>query len=276
MDPLIITVAGVGAELTREQQPNLPLSPEEIARDAAKCAEEGASIYHLHVRDPEGLPTMAVETFRAVRDGIVQETDLIVQFSSGGAAGDDEESRIAPLDLRPEMASLTTGTVNFGEEVFWNPFPLVTRFYRRMRELGIAPEFEIFEPGMIASADRIYDEHGDGHHRHYNFVLGVPGGMPAWPDALDFLASHLPSGVSWSSTGIGRSHLPVATAAIARGGHVRTGFEDVRFFRPGELAESNVQLIGRVADMARAQGRSVATPEEARQILGLPGSTLSP
>lgn len=275
MDPLIITVAGVGAELTREQQPNLPLTPREIARDAAECAAAGASIYHLHVRGGAGLPTMEVGAYRAAMEAIAGETNLIVQLSSGGAAGDDEVIRIAPLELRPEMASLTTGSVNFGEEVFWNPLPLVTRFYKRMRELGIVPEFEIFEPGMIEAADRIYGEHGDGHHRHYNFVLGVPGGMPAWPDAVDFLASHLPPGSSWSSTGIGRAHLPVATAAISRGGHVRTGFEDVRFFAPGELAESNAQLIRRVAETAAAQGRSVATPEEAREMLGLPSGTLN-
>ncbi len=269
MDPLIITVAGIGAELTREQQPNLPLSPDEIASDAADCAEAGASIYHLHVRDHEGRPTMQVDRFRAAMEAIRSQTDLIVQFTSGGAVSDDEEARIAPLELRPEMASLTTGTVNFGEEVFWNPFSLVTRFYMRMQQLEIVPEFEIFEAGMIASAERLYVEHGDGHHRHYDFVLGVPGGMPAWPDALDFLASHLPAGASWSCTGIGRAHLPVATAAIAGGGHVRTGFEDVRFVAPGELAASNGQLIRRVAEMARTQGRPIASREQTRQLLGV-------
>ena len=269
MDPLIITVAGIGAELTREQQPNLPVSADEIARDAEECAEAGASIYHLHVRDAEGRPTMEVGAYEAALEALRARTDLIVQFSSGGAVSDDEASRIAPLGLRPEMASLTTGTVNFGDEVFYNPMPLVARFYKRMRELGILPEFEIFEPGMMEAARRIYDEHGDGHHRHFDFVLGVPGAMPAWPDAVDFLSSHLPAGSSWSSTGIGKAHLPVATATIARGGHVRTGFEDVRFVAPGELATSNAQLISRVANMAGAEGRSVATPDEARHLLGI-------
>jgi 3-keto-5-aminohexanoate cleavage enzyme len=269
MEPLIITVAGIGAELTREQQPSLPISAQEIGRDAADCAEAGASIYHLHVRDSEGRPTMDLGSFRDAMDAIRAETDLIVQFTSGGAVGDDEDSRIAPLDLVPEMASLTTGSVNFGDGVFWNPPGLVTRLYERMRSLGILPEFEIFDAGMVAAADRLYEEHGDGHHRHYDFVLGVPGGMPAWPDAVDFLKSHLPMGATWSSTGIGRSHFAVAAGAIARGGHVRTGFEDVRYVGPGELATSNAQLVRRIADLASDRGRPLASPHHARELLRL-------
>jgi 3-keto-5-aminohexanoate cleavage enzyme len=266
--PLIITVAGIGAELTREQQPNLPLTPDEIAADARSCAEAGASIYHLHVRDGEGNPTMDVAVYRAAHDAIKVSTDLIVQFSSGGAVTDRADDRIAPLELGPEMATLTTGTVNFGDEIFSNPLPLVARFYKRMRELGILPEFEIFEPGMIATADRLYEELGDGHHRHYDFVLGVPGGMPAWDDAVDFLAAHIPPEATWSATGIGKAHLPVAAKCIALGGHVRTGFEDVRWFEPGRLAASNAELVERVVEMAAAGGRSIATPEETRSLLG--------
>lgn len=212
---------------------------------------------------------MDVETFRAAHDAIRARTDLIVQFSSGGAVSDTADARIAPLELRPEMASLTTGTVNFGEEVFFNPLPLIRRFYSRMRELQIVPEFEIFEPGMIATAAGLYEELGDGHHRHYDFVLGVPGAMPAWPDAVDYLGAHLPDGATFSATGIGRAYLPVAEAAIARGGRVRTGFEDVRYVAPGELARSNAQLVEMIAEMAGGAGREVATPREARSILGV-------
>jgi 3-keto-5-aminohexanoate cleavage enzyme len=269
LQPLIITVAGIGAELTRAEQPNLPLTPDEIATDAAGCAASGASIYHLHVRDEAGEPTMDVETYRVTRDAIAARTDLVVQFSSGGAVSDDERTRSAPLELRPEMATLTTGSVNFGDEVFWNPLPLVTRLYERMRSLEIVPEFEIFEPGMIATAHRIYEEHGSDHHRHYDFVLGVPGAMPAWADAVDYLAGHLPDDATWSATGIGRAHLPVAEAAIRLGGHVRTGFEDVLWFARGELATSNVQLVDRVVSMAHESGREIASPDQARGILGL-------
>lgn len=269
MEPIIITAAGVGAELTRDDQPNLPLTASEIAADAAACREAGATIYHLHVRDPAGRPTMDVSAYRAALDAIKAASDVIVQFSSGGSVHDDEEARIAPLDLRPEMASLTTGTVNFGDEVFLNPRPLVDRFYRRMRELGILPEFEIFDSGMLAAADRLYQDHGDGHHRHYDFVLGVPGGMPAWSDSIDFLAGHLPPDATWSATGIGSANLIVAAAAIERGGHVRTGMEDVRWYEKGVLAASNAQLVERVAEMARDFGRTIATTSDTRTLLGL-------
>ncbi|MEA2497845.1 MAG: 3-keto-5-aminohexanoate cleavage enzyme [Actinomycetota bacterium] len=269
MQPLIITVAGVGAELTPVQQPNLPVTPERLAEDARACEEAGASIYHLHVRDERGEPTMDVETFRAARDAIKGSSNLIVQFTSGGAVGDPDDARLAPLELRPDMASLTTGTVNFGDAVFWNPPDLIERLYKKMRALSILPEFEIFEPGMIATADRLHDDLGDGHHRHYDFVLGVPGAMPAWEDSVEFLARHLPPGSTWSATGIGRAHLPVARAAISLGGHVRTGFEDVLYIGPGERAESNRHLIERVAEIGRAAGRDIATPEVARNLLDL-------
>lgn len=269
MDPLIVTVAGVGAELTTEQQPRLPITPEDLARDAAECEAAGASIYHLHVRDSAGRPTMDVDAFRSGMDAIRSASDLIVQFTSGGAVTDTEEARIAPLALRPEMASLTTGSVNFGDDVFLNPGPLVSRFYQRMRSLGIVPEFEIFEAGMIATAERVYAELGDGHHRHYDFVLGVPGALPPWDDAIAFLSAHLPPGATWSATGLGRHFRAVASTAIRAGGHVRTGFEDVRFVAAGEPATSNAQLVEIVVGLARDHGREVATASQAREVLGV-------
>lgn len=269
MDPLVVTVAAVGAELTLDDQPNLPVTPELLARDAAECAAAGASIYHLHVRDDEGRPTMSVDRFRAARAAIEQASDLVVQFTTGGAVTDPIEARLAPLDLAPEMATLTTGTVNFGDDVFSNPVPLVTRLYRRMIEQGVTPEYEIFDAGMIATAVRLRAELGAEHHAHFDFVLGVPGALPAWEDALPFLVSHLPEGGTWSATGIGRAHLPVAEQTIALGGHVRTGFEDVVYYAKGVKARSNAQLVERVAEMARSAGREVATPAIAREMLGL-------
>ncbi|MBA2425702.1 MAG: 3-keto-5-aminohexanoate cleavage protein [Actinobacteria bacterium] len=269
MDPLIITVAAVGAELIRDQQPALPLTPDEIGRDALECERAGASIYHLHVRDASGNPTMDVGAFEAALDAIRSQTELIVQFTSGGAVGDDADARAAPLRLRPEMATLTTGSVNFGEGVFLNPLPLVRRLYARMRALGIVPEFEIFEAGMIANALLVTEEHGVDHHLHFDFVLGVAGALPAWDGVIDFLSARLPPGATWSATGIGRSHLAVTGAAIAKGGHVRTGLEDTRYFAPGVLASSNAQLVARVADLAGQARRGVAGPAEARRVLGL-------
>lgn len=271
MDPLIITVAGIGAEVTPEQQPNLPITPDEIGEDAAACRAAGASIYHLHVRDPSGSPTMDVATFQAAFDAIRSATDLVVQFTSGGAVTDSEEARIAPLRLKPDMASLTTGTVNFGDEVFFNPVPLVRRFYSRMIDLGVVPEFEIFEGGMVATAVRLYEELSATHHQHFDFVLGVPGALPASPEGISFLQGLLPPGSTWSATGIGRAHPLVANEAVARGGHVRTGFEDVRYIEPGRRADFNAQLVERVAELARGAGREVADPEKTRNLLGLRG-----
>lgn len=269
MDPLVVTVAAVGAELTLDDQPNLPVTPELLAKDAAECAAAGASIYHLHVRDEHARPTMSVDRFRAARAAIEDATDLIVQFTTGGAVTDREEARLAPLDLAPEMATLTTGTVNFGDDVFHNPVPLVGRLYRRMIDNGVTPEYEIFDAAMIATARRLRDDLGVAHHAHFDFVLGVPGALPAWDDALPFLAGHLPDGATWSATGIGRAHLAVAEQTIALGGHVRTGFEDVVYYAKGERAASNAQLVERVVRMAKDAGRAVAAPSTAREMLGL-------
>ena len=275
MLPLIITVAAVGAELTRAQQPNLPLTPEELARDAQECRAAGAAIYHLHVRDEDGQPTMDADTFRAARDAIAAATDMIVQFTTGGAVSDGADARVAPLSLGPEMATLTTGSVNFGDEIFSNPGPLIDRLYTEMRARGTLPEFEIFDAGMIANARTVYERHGEDHHRHFDLVLGVPGALPWGPGVIPFLVGLLPPASTWSATGIGRAHLPVAEEAIALGGHVRTGFEDVRYYEAGRLAVSNAELVERVVSMARAAGRSIAGPQGAREIFGLSGTLSS-
>lgn len=250
------------------------MTAEQLARDAAACRAAGASIYHLHVRDVSGSPTMDVETFRAAHEAITSATDLIVQFTTGGAVGDDADARVAPLALGPEMATLTTGSVNFGDDVFLNPAPLIDRLYAEMRARGTLPEFEIFDAAMIANAGIVYERHGGDHHRHYDLVLGVPGALPWTPGVIAVLVGMLPPDATWSATGIGRAHLPVAEETIALGGHVRTGFEDVRYYEPGRPADSNSELVERVVRMAEGAGRRIATPDETREILRL-GGTLS-
>jgi 3-keto-5-aminohexanoate cleavage enzyme len=273
MEPLVITVAPVGGELTREQQPNLPLAPEEIAEEVARCREAGASIVHLHCRDEAGNPTQDREHFARAVDEIRRAApDVIIQTSTGGSVGMTEDERSQPLDLKPEMATLTTGTVNFGDEVFENPFPLVERFFLRMEELGIQPEFEVFDTGMVETARRLIREHDAGDtHRHFDFVLGVSGGMAGTAQAVVHLASILPPGATWTATGIGRAHLPVALTALAMGGHLRTGFEDTIYYAKGRLAESNAELIARLARVAAETGREVAAPDQAREIVGIMG-----
>lgn len=270
MEKLIITVAGVGAETTREAQPNLPVTPREIGEDAARCAEAGASIYHLHVRDPEGRPTQSREVFAAAIEEIRKRTDIIIQTSTGGAMGMTADERLQPLELNPEMASLTTGTANFGEDVFFNDARLIREFYQRMLARGVRPEFEIFEVGQIDNALRVVKEFGPpGPLMHWDFVLGVPGSMSGEPRNLVFLVDRIPEGSTWTCTGIGRWHMPVTMTALALGGNVRLGFEDNIFYTKGVKAESNAQLVARVARIAREWGRECATPEEARQILRL-------
>lgn len=279
MEPLIITVAAVGAELTIEQQPNLPVTPEALARDAAECAQAGASIYHLHVRDDDGNPTMEVSRFAEALAAIRDATDLVVQFTTGGAIGDPDEARIAPLTLAPEMATLTTGSVNFGDDVFLNPALLVERLYLEMASQRVLPEYEIFDSAMVGTANSLYEKHGFDHHRHFDFVLGVPGALAPGPGVLPFLMGLLPAGATWSATGIGRAHRPVMDETIERGGHVRTGFEDVRYLEPGRLAASNAELIESVAAAARVAGRELATPDVVRRRFGLaspPRGTLAP
>ena len=269
----MITVAPVGGELSREQQPSLPLAPDEIAEEVARCREAGASMVHLHVRDQAGAPTQSMESFDDAMEAIRRAApDIVIQPSTGGSVGMTEDERSQPLELKPEMATLTTGTVNFGDEVFANPYPLVERFFLRMRDLGVQPEFEVFDTGMVETAKRLTAVHDpEPRHQHYDLVLGVPGGMAGTPDAVLYMARSLPPGATWSATGIGRAHLPVTLTALALGGNVRTGFEDTIYYERGRLAASNEELIARVARLAREIGREIATPDQAREIVGIGG-----
>jgi 3-keto-5-aminohexanoate cleavage enzyme len=271
VDKLIITVAGVGAETTRAAQPNLPVSAAEIGEDAARCRDAGAAVYHLHVRRPDGSPTQDREVFASAIEEIRKRTDVIVQASTGGAMGMTADERLQPLELSPEMASLTTGTANFGNEVFFNDSALMRQFYTRMQALGVRPEFEIFEAGQIDNALRLVKQLGPaGPLMHWDFVLGVPGSMSGEPRNLTFLVDRIPAeGSTWTATGIGRWHLPVTMTSLALGGNVRLGFEDNIYYHRGALAESNAQLVARVARLAAEWGRGCATPDEARTILHL-------
>jgi 3-keto-5-aminohexanoate cleavage enzyme len=270
VDKLIITVAGVGAETTKEAQPALPVSAEEIGADAARCREAGASMYHLHVRRADGSPTQDKGVFAPAIAEIRKRTDIIIQTSTGGAMGMTADERLQPLELDPEMASLTTGTANFGDDVFFNDTALMTEFYQRMQKKGVRPEFEIFEAGQIDNALKLVKKFGPaGPLMHWDFVLGVPGSMSGEPRNLMFLVDQVPPGSTWTCTGIGRWHMPMTMTALALGGNVRLGFEDNVFYHKGVLAEGNAALVGRVARLAKEWDRETATPDEARQILKL-------
>lgn len=271
MDKLIITCALCGAETSRQDNPNLPISPLELAEDALKAYEAGASIIHLHVRAEDGSPSMKPALFKEAMELIKERCPVIVQFSTGGAVGMPLEERIAPLELRPEMATLTTGTVNFGDDVFYNPPEFLSAFAQKMGELGIKPEIEIFESGMIKNALYLVKKGLLEEPLHFDFVMGVPGGIPASIRDLTYLIYSLPPGATWTVAGVGRHEAALGAMAIAAGGHVRVGFEDNVFYHRGQLAESNAQLVARVARIANELGRAVATPDEARAILQIQG-----
>ncbi len=269
MDKLIITAALTGAEVTREQQPALPITPEEIGIAAAKCAEAGASIVHVHARNPDGSPTQNKEVYRQIIAEVKKRCDVIVQVSTGGAVGMTPQERFAPVSLRPEMATLSMGSVNFGGDVFINHPADIELFAREMQAQGVKTELEIFDTGMLATAKRWLAKGLLSSPAHIDLVLGVPGGMPGTPQALMYLLSELPTDATWTVTGIGAAQLPMATLGVMLGGHVRVGFEDNVYYRKGELAVSNAQLVERVVRIARELERGVAEPQEAREILDL-------
>jgi 3-keto-5-aminohexanoate cleavage enzyme len=270
MEKLIITVAPTGNVPTKDMNPHLPVTPEEIAETAVRCRDAGASLIHIHARDGEGKPTLDPEVFGRIHRLVSERTDLIVQISTGGRAGMDPGARAAAVrQIGPEMASLTTGSMNFPDRVYENPFDVVELLAAAMKQVGTKPEMEIFEPGMIANAVGLADKGLATPPLHFDFVLGSRGSLPASAKNLLFLSESIPQGSTWTVAGIGRWQLPMAVLAIVMGGHVRVGLEDNIYYRKGELA-ANEQLVARVARIATELGRAVATPNEARRILGLP------
>lgn len=268
MDPLIITVAAVGAELTPEQTPHLPITPAQLAETAALCERAGAAMIHVHCRNDDGANTSDVERFDAAMVAIRARSALIVQFTTGGAIGMTVAERAGPLRLRPDMATLTCGTVNFGNDVFENSFPTMRGILAEMRRYGVQPELEIFDAGHVGNAKRLAAEGLLTFPAHVDFVLGVPGALDAHVRNLVYLVDALPPGCTWSVAGVGRDQLPLATVAIAMGGHVRVGLEDNIYYSKGRLAR-NDELVARVARIAGELGRPVAGPAEARQLLRL-------
>ena len=269
MDPLIITVAPVGAELTPDQTPNLAVTPAQLGAVARGIRAAGASLIHVHCRNDDGTNTHDIGRFRAAYEAIRRESDLIVQFSTGGAIGMTPEERAEPLELGPEMATLTCGTVNFGDDVFENSFPIMRGILAAMARYDVMPELEIFDLGHIANAKRLAAEGLLAFPAHADFVLGVPGALEATVENLVACVSALPTGCSWTVAGIGRQQLPLATVAIAMGGHVRVGLEDNIYYSKGRLA-TNEELVARVVRVANELGRPVATPAQARRMLRLP------
>jgi 3-keto-5-aminohexanoate cleavage enzyme len=271
MEKLIITAAICGAEVTKEHNPNVPYTVEEIAIEAEKAYKAGASIIHLHVRKDDGTPTQDKERFKACMEAIKERCpDAIVQPSTGGAVGMSNAERVQPVDLRPEMATLDAGTCNFGgDDVFVNTENTIKEFGQKMIEFGVKPEIEVFDKGMVDMAIRLQKKGFIKTPMHFNFVMGVNGGITATPRDLVFMAGSIPEGSTYTVSGIGRSEFQMAAMAIIMGGHVRVGFEDNVYIEKGIPAKSNAELVERVVRIAKELGRPIATPKETREILGL-------
>jgi 3-keto-5-aminohexanoate cleavage enzyme len=270
-DGTLITVAPTGAESAKADVPALPVSVGEVAATARDCQAVGASVIHLHIRDEQTLPTLDLPRVREVVAAVRESSDLVVQLSSGGAVTDPFDARLAVLDAEPDAASLTLGTVNFGRDVFSNPWDLIVELHTQMQQRRIVPEYEVFDLGQLATLARLLDRYGPpyGGHVHVDLVMGVPGGMPGTAAALTACVAALPSGATFAATGIGRTSIPVMLAALSTGGHLRVGMEDTLTYAPGEAVRDNAQLVARAAGLARIAQRPPLTTDEARRMLGI-------
>lgn len=272
MDKLIITAAITGSRINRQQTPYIPITPEEITQSSIEAWEAGAAIVHIHMRDPKtGLGTPDVALFRQVVEKLREQTDLILNLTTSGIPGINlpTEQRLAPLQLKPELASLDAGSINLGGDVFINTPEFLETAAKQMKELDIKPELEIFDIGMIIHCLRMRDQGLLEEPLHIQFVLGTPHGSPATPKALIHMLDLIPKNSTWSIIGIGKNHLPMNMLGLILGGHVRVGLEDNIYYERGVLAKSNAQLVERIVRITKEYGREIATPDEAREILGL-------
>jgi len=269
MEKLIITVAPTGAQTTRKHTPYVPLSPKEIADSVYEAWQAGASIAHIHVRDENGDNTLNLDTYIDVVNRIQDKCDIIINLTTAGGVDMNDEDRLRVCELAPEMATFDAGTMNFGSSVFYNTPNFLERLAIKLKEHHVKPEIEIFDVGMIENTMRIIKKGLMEPPFHFQFVLGIHGGMPATPKNLMFLAESIPSGSTWSAIGASKDQLTINTMSILLGGHVRVGMEDSVYYRRGELAKTNAQFVERIVDLSRTLGREIATPNEARQILGL-------
>ncbi len=271
MTRTLLTVAPTGAEASKVKAPALPVTIAELVSTANDCAEVGAAIIHVHIRDDSALPTLELGRLRETVQALREQTDLIVQLSTGGAVTDSEADRLRVLDAEPDSASCSMGTVNFGSDVFLNRWDFIVALHEAMCEREIVPEYEIFDLGQLAALERLLDKHGlpYGGHVHCDFVMGVPGGMPGTTAALIAAVQMLPPGATFSATGVGRSTLPVALAALSAGGHLRVGMEDTLTYAPGQPVTSNAQLVARAAGLARIALRPPMAVDAARAMLGI-------
>jgi 3-keto-5-aminohexanoate cleavage enzyme len=271
MNKLIITCAISGAEVTKEQSPYIPYTVEEMAEQAYQAYQSGASIIHLHVRHDDGRPTQSKLRYEKVIKAILKKCpDVIIQPSTGGAVGMSRDERLKPVSLKPEMCTLDCGTLNFGgDDIFVNTENDIKYFAEKIYQNGVYPELECFEKGHIDMVLRLHKKGFIKDPMHFSFVLGVNGGMSGEERDFIFMKDSIPKACTYSVAGIGRFEFSLAELAIKHGGHVRVGLEDNLYITKGVLAKGNRELVERVKEIAKTYGRDIATPDEARQILGM-------
>ena len=269
---VILTVAHTGAWPTKENNPNVPLQPQEIADDVYACWKAGASVSHIHVRDDNDKSSMSFDKFKETVD-IIRSTDceMVLNLTTSGQLGlTDEERMVHIKELKPEIASYDCGSMNWlNSAVFENSPRFLEKLGATMKEYNIKPEIEIFDVGMLYNALYYLKQGVLEAPLHFQLCLGAAGGMPATVENLVYLHSLLPKDCTWGAFGIGKGHLPLLYTTIALGGHVRVGYEDNVLYQRGVLAESNVQFVERAKRLIEEFGKEVATPDEAREILAL-------
>lgn len=275
MDKRIITAALTGNWGDKSVNNALPMTPEEIAQSAYEAYLEGAAVAHIHMRDEDGNPTMRVDLFEKTVKLIREKCDIIINITSSGGHSLDgmaaDETRLEPFKiLKPEMGSYDCGTMNWlHQTIFENNPQFLEKLGLLMQETNTKPEIEIFDIGMLDTAKYYIKKGILKMPCHFQFIMGAPGGMAATISNLTYIQSQLPAGATWSASGLSKSHIPVLLAALALGGNVRVGLEDNVYYSKGVLAESNAQLVKRAAAIIRSADLEVATPAEAREILGL-------
>ena len=271
--PVIITAAITGALPRKKDNPAVPVTPQEQIESTHAAFEAGAALVHVHVRNPDESPSSAPELFAQVQEGVRKHCPgMIIQFSTGGR-GREQAARGAMLGLRPDMASLATGSVNFPASIYENPPEFVEGLARTMQGLGIKPEIEVFDLAMLYNAVQLAKKGLLQSPLHVQFVLGIQNALPARREVFDFLRSELQvlaPDATWVAAGVGRHQWEVNQWSLQAGGHCRTGLEDSLRFDSSRLASSNAELVARIADACAAHGRHVASAAQARHLLGLP------
>ena len=285
---MILTCAVSGALASRDQCPAIPYTPAEYAAEARRIADEGGVMIHIHARRPDGTPSHAVEDFRAITDAIRAEVgdDVIVNYSTG-AVGVSVEERVAYLRaLRPEVAALNMGSMNYAKysprrkdfvfkAVFANPFDEIIALLEAMSAAGVKPEHECFDVGHVGSLAPLVDMGLLRDPLHVSFVMGVTGGIPPTARNLAAMADNVPDGSHWGVIGISRAQWMLVGAALVLGGSIRVGLEDNFYLPDGEMARSNGDLIAKARQMTVDAGRRPATVEEARALLGIPARSVA-